>query len=228
MRTPTFFVAFAAGLLSFFAPCTLPLIPSYLLYITGITSKDLSGGADRGRLMASVVVNSMIFVAGFSLVFVCLGALSTIIGQILFAFKDLIRIAGGILIIILGFYMTGLFKIGALDLERRFAFKRSPSGYLGSFLFGITFAAAWTPCAGPILGSILLLAGGEKTLSSGIFLLVFYSLGLGVPFIAASIFINSAVVYIKMLQRYTRAISIASGIFVAAVGLLLLSGRFGY
>jgi len=226
MIKPSIYIAFTAGVLSFFSPCVFPLIPSYIIYITGITLKDFSESGDRGRVRKETVVNSLLFIFGFSLVFVSLGAAASLIGQLLFQYRDVIRIVGGVIIIIFGLYITGAFRLSFLDLERRFHLKVKPAGYFGSFLVGITFAAAWIPCIGPILGSILILAGTTRTLHSGISLLIFYSLGLGLPFFITSLVLNSALVYFKRIEKYMGLIAKISGIFLALIGILLLTNHF--
>jgi cytochrome c-type biogenesis protein len=219
---PTLFAAIFAGLLSFFSPCVLPLIPSYILYIAGITLKDVEAGEDAGKIGKLTVVNSLFFILGFFFVFVSLGVAISFVGQLLFDFREIIRVAGGLIVISMGLFIMGVFKIPYLDIERRIHVKSKPAGYVGSFLLGVTFSIAWTPCVGPILGSILLLAGTSSTVLQGFFLLLFYSLGFALPFFLASLSVNSAIGYFKKISRYFGVIKIVSGVFLIFIGILIL------
>ena len=226
MNNPSLYIAFAAGFLSFFTPCVLPLIPSYIMYITGVTLKDLSESRDSKRIMKTTVANSLLFILGFSLVFILLGVAASLVGRFLFEFRGVIRMIGGTIIIVFGLYLTGIFRLRFLDIEKRFSLKAKPAGYFGSFLVGVTFAAAWIPCVGPILGSILVLAGTSETLMRGILLLISYSLGLATPFFLTSISLNSAMVYFKRISKYLGVIEKISGVFLILIGLLLLTNQF--
>ncbi len=227
MNDVSFPLAFLAGLLSFLSPCVLPMVPSYVSFITGISFEDLTGGADRKRIRKLTIVNSLIFISGFSAVFISLGALSSVIGKILFQYQDWIRIIGGILIIIFGLFIAGFLKLDFLMRERKIHLSGRPAGYVGTFLVGMTFAAGWTPCIGPILGSILSYASTKSSAGYGIGLLAVYSLGLGVPFFASSLAINSFLSYSKKIQRYMRVIMIVSGLLLIVFGLMLLTNRLG-
>lgn len=218
-------MAFGGGLLSFFSPCVLPLIPSYVSYITGISFEDLTGEQDRRRIRMVTLKNSLLFIAGFSFVFILLGASSSFLGSILYDYQVTIRKVGGILIIIMGCYITGFLKIGFLSRDKRFHLKNKPAGLVGSFLVGVAFAAGWTPCIGPILGSILLYASTAGSVASGIELLTAYTLGLGLPFLITSLAINTALSYFKRLRRYMRAVSIVSGLFLVVMGIMLFTGK---
>ncbi len=227
MNDVSFPLAFLAGLLSFLSPCVLPMVPSYVSFITGISFEDLRGGADRKRIRNLTIVNSLIFISGFSAVFISLGALSSVIGKILFQYQDWIRIIGGILIIIFGLFIAGFLKLDFLMRERKIHLSGRPAGYVGTFLVGMTFAAGWTPCIGPILGSILSYASTKSSAGYGIQLLAVYSLGLAVPFFASSLAINSFLSYSKKIQRYMRLIMIVSGLLLIVFGLMLLTNRLG-
>jgi cytochrome c-type biogenesis protein len=222
----TFSLAFVFGLLSFASPCVLPLIPSYLSYITGLSFADLTGEEDKKRIRKITIVNSAFFILGFSFVFILLGASSSFFGGFLLDYKDVIRIIGGILIIILGLYVLGVIKIKFLLKERKFHLEEKPLGYFGSFLVGVTFAAGWTPCIGPMLGSILLLASQAESMSYGIQLLAVYSLGLGIPFFLSSLALSVFLSYSRKVQRYMRIINIMSGILLIIVGILFLTDYF--
>lgn len=204
-----------AGFLSFFSPCVFPIIPSYILYLAGITST-----ADLQANRKQILINSIFFILGFSFVFILLGAGAAYLGQTLFGFKNLMRVVGGILLIVFGLFLTRIFKIGFLNISIKFEV-RSPVGYLRSFAVGMTFAAAWTPCVGPILGSILILAGTSTTLFKGTTLLVFYSLGLAIPFLLTALLIDLALIYFKKVQKYLGIIQVLSGVVLIVVGIIL-------
>ena len=161
------FVAFAAGIFSFLSPCVLPLIPSYLSFISGVSLEDMRHDRTLKRVRARVVFNSVAFIAGFSLVFISLGVSASFLGSLFFGYRNSIRIVGGLFILLVGLYLIGLLKIPALERYLQFNLKDKPAGYLGSVLVGITFAVAWTPCVGPILGAILALAGTSGEIGRG-------------------------------------------------------------
>lgn len=213
--------AFSAGLLSFVSPCVLPLVPSYISYITGLSVEQLSDAAERQRLRRPIILNSLIFIAGFSTVFIAFGASASLIGQILMTYQDYIRKIGGILIIIFGLYLLGALNIGFLKVEKRLHFRNRPAGYLGSFLIGVAFAAGWTPCVGPVLGTILLYASTTDSLMDGVALLTFYSLGLGVPLFATSLGVDSFLAYFKRMRAYLWGVSAVSGVFLVIVGVMI-------
>ncbi len=219
-------IAFSAGLLSFVSPCVLPLVPSYITYITGVSFKDLSEGGSKGRLRWLTVSHSLLFISGFSLIFILMGASASYLGQVLVQYQSWIMKAGGILIIILGIHFTGLITIPFLQMEKRFELNQKPLGYVGSFLVGIVFAAGWTPCVGPILSTILLYASTTKSFTTGIMLLAFYSMGLGLPFFLASLAFNSFLSAFEKVKRYMRVIMIVSGVFLIIIGILFLTDLF--
>jgi cytochrome c-type biogenesis protein len=214
-------VAFSAGLFSFLSPCVLPLFPSYLSFITGMSVADLSGeltGAARRR----VLLNALVFVLGFSLVFVGLGASFSAASRFLFDYREVIRTIGGVLIIVFGLYIAGVFKLGLFGRTAQWQVREKPAGYVGSLLVGITFAIGWTPCVGPILGAILSLASTTETVERGIGLLVAYSMGLGVPFVLSAIALGS---FLKFFKRYRPLIPVverAAGALLVVVGLLVV------
>ena len=219
-------IAFSAGLLSFVSPCVLPLVPSYITYITGVSFKDLSEGGSKGKLRWLTISHSLLFIMGFSLIFVLMGASASYLGQALVQYQSWIMKVGGILIIILGLHFTGWITIPFLQMERRFELKQKPLGYLGSFLVGVVFAAGWTPCVGPILSTILLYASTAKSFTTGIVLLAAYSMGLGLPFFAASLALNTFLSAFDKIKRYLRVITVASGVFLIVIGILLLTDLF--
>ncbi len=222
----SFYLAFAAGVFSFLSPCVLPLVPSYLAFVTGLSFEQLTKG-HQGRLRKVVLGHSLLFIAGFSLIFTILGASATLAGQFLAEHRDTIRIVGGVLIIFLGLFISGVFSLGFLQTEKKFHLQDKPIGYLGSLLVGITFAAGWTPCVGPILSSILLYASTAQDVRTGIFLLVSYSLGLGLPFLVCSLALNTFLSFFRKTHSYLGIINKIAGILLIAVGILLVTNSFG-
>jgi cytochrome c-type biogenesis protein len=220
------FIAFSAGFLSFASPCVLPLIPSYITYITGVSFKDLTDAETRTKLRWATASHSLLFIMGFSTIFILMGASATYLGQLLTRYQYWIMKAGGVLIIILGVHFTGIINLPFLQMERRFELRKKPLGYVGSFLVGIIFAAGWTPCVGPILSTILLYASTSKSFTTGVVLLAFYSMGLGVPFFLSSLAINSFLSAFERIKRYMRVITIVSGLFLIGMGILLLTDTF--
>jgi cytochrome c-type biogenesis protein len=218
-------VAFSAGLFSFLSPCVLPLFPSYLSFITGMSvsdlSKDLTSAARR-----RVLLHSVTFVLGFSLVFVALGASFSAAGQLLFQYRDGIRIAGGVLIVIFGLYIAGLLKVTMFGRTQQWQIREKPAGYIGSFLVGVTFAIGWTPCVGPILGAILSLAGTAETVSRGVGLLVAYSAGLGVPFLLSAIALGSFLKFFKRYRPFIPVVERGAGVLLVVVGVLVVTNYY--
>ena len=218
-------VCFSAGFLSFISPCILPLIPSYLAFISGVSIEELTQGNFKSARLG-VILNSVLFILGFSLVFIAFGASATFIGKILLQNKRIIEIIGGIIIIILGIHFTGLIRVKFLEREKTIHLTRKPLGYLGSFLVGTAFAAGWTPCVGPILASILTLAASTQNVMKGIIMLSFYSLGLGIPFFIAGLLIHKFFEYFKTIRKHFKVITVIGGIFLILIGIMLLSGAF--
>lgn len=215
------FAAFSAGLLSFVSPCVLPLVPSYISYITGLSVEQLASVEERVRHRRAIILNSLIFIAGFSSVFIAFGASASLIGQALITYQDHLRKLGGVIIIVFGLYLLGLFNLNWLQMEHRMHFRTRPAGYLGSFLIGVAFAAGWTPCVGPVLGTILLYASTTDALSQGVLLLAFYSLGLGVPLFLTALGIDRFLAYFKGLRGYLGAVSTVSGVLLVVVGVMV-------
>lgn len=229
MSDITFALAFTAGLLSFVSPCVLPLLPSYVSFITGMSFDKLTSREtsleDKKHIRFLTATNSLAFIFGFSSVFMALGASSSFVGRIMFQYQEAIRIGGGIMIIIFGLFIAGILKIDFLMKERKFHLHGKPAGYLGSFLVGVTFAVGWTPCIGPILGTILLAAASEGSMQYGLKLLGVYSLGLAIPFMLSSLTINSFLSYSKVFYRYMKGFMFVSGLVLIAFGVLLLTNR---
>jgi len=225
MKDVSFPLAFLAGIMSFLSPCVLPLLPSYVSFITGISFEDLTTGADRSKIRYLTITNSLTFILGFSTVFVALGASSSAVGKFMFEYQEWIRIGGGILIIVFGLFVAGFLKVDFLMRDKKVHLSGKPAGYVGTFLVGMTFAAGWTPCIGPILGTILLYASSQGSAFYGFKLLAVYSLGLALPFFISSLAINSFLSYSKKLMRYMRVIMIISGLLLILFGILLLTNR---
>ncbi len=225
MKDVSFSLAFLAGILSFLSPCVLPLVPSYITFITGVSFEDLKDGTDRKRIRFLTITNSLAFIAGFSTIFVALGASSSAVGKFMFQYQDWIRNIGGVLVIFFGLFVSGIIRLDFLTRERKFHLTGKPAGYVGTFLVGMTFAAAWTPCIGPILGTILLYASSKGSAEYGFKLLAVYSLGLAVPFFISSLMFNSFLSYSARIRKYMRAIMMVSGIVLIAFGLLLLTNN---
>ncbi|MFA4857770.1 MAG: cytochrome c biogenesis protein CcdA [Candidatus Margulisiibacteriota bacterium] len=227
METVTLPIAFLAGILSFFSPCILPIVPAYLLCIAGLSYAEFSAGKTV-RTQQQMIINALLFIAGFSLVFILLGAAAGLAGAWLFGAKKLVRILGGALIIALGLYVMGLINLTFLPLGRRADLGRKSPGRAGAFMTGIVFAVSWTPCVGPVLGSILLLAGAIATLPIGVMLLTGYALGLAVPFFICALFLREIMTVLTKLNQYAGAIKIISGLFLVVIGILLLLDKFGF
>ncbi len=220
------YIAFAAGLLSFLSPCVLPLVPSYVAFITGLSFEELTHDHSRQRFRRVILLHSLFFILGFSLLFTILGASASLLGQFLAEQRDTIRIVGGILVILFGLFISGVFSFSFLQREKKFHLQSKPIGYAGSFLVGVTFAAGWTPCVGPILSSILLYASTAEDMRSGIFLLLSYSLGLGLPFFACSLALNSFLSLFQRARRYINLFTKIGGALLILVGILLLTNSF--
>jgi cytochrome c-type biogenesis protein len=219
----TYFGAFIAGLLSFLSPCVLPLIPSYITYITGISFADLQAERPTHIIRRKSILHSLSFISGFTVVFVLLGASATYLGSFMNENATIIRKVGGVLLVLLGIHVTGLFHLKFLLGEKRISLKDKPTGYAGSFLVGIAFAAGWTPCIGPILAAILAVAATEESVYQGILLLLLYSLGLGVPFFLSAYAMNRFLVVFNRFKKYIPVFEIITGIFLIIIGVLIYS-----
>ena len=217
--------AFLPGLLSFVSPCVLPLVPSYLMYITGLSLDQLTDPTERRRERSTIVANALLFIAGFALVFIAFGASASLIGQLLTDYQSIVRQFGSIVIILFGLYLMGIVKLPFLMTEKRMHWRHRPAGYVGSALIGATFAAGWTPCVGPVLGAMLMYASSAETFADGVTLLAFYSLGLGVPLFAAAIAMDRFLTSFKQLRRYVGVTSVASGVCLVVFGILLFGDK---
>lgn len=222
-QSVSYTIAFTAGFLSFVSPCVLPLVPSYVSYITGLSLEQLTDPEGRKQVRWVTIKNSLLFILGFSLVFIAFGASATAIGQVLFTYQEILRKIGGILIILFGLYLVGVLKIPALMTYRQYQFQNRPSGALGSVLIGVAFAAGWTPCVGPILGTILLYASTTQSMTDGIMLLSVYSIGLGLPLLVTALGVNAFLTSFKKLKSYLWVVSLISGIFLIVVGVMIFT-----
>jgi cytochrome c-type biogenesis protein len=219
-------VAFSAGLLSFLSPCVLPLVPSYATFITGMSLDEL-GAAEGARTRRAVLVHGVLFVLGFTAVFMALGASATFIGALLHYASRWVEMVGGVLLILFGAYLLGALRwLPGAGREWRLHLAEKPVGYLGTVLVGITFGAGWTPCIGPVLGGILTLAATRNSMGEGIGLLAVYSAGLAVPFLLSIVLIQRFLTGFKHLRRWLPWINRISGILLLALGLLMLTGQF--
>ncbi|MFQ5897450.1 MAG: cytochrome c biogenesis CcdA family protein [Candidatus Methylomirabilia bacterium] len=218
-------VAFSAGLLSFLSPCVLPLFPSYLSLITGMSVPALAAEVS-GQARRKVMAHSLAFIVGFSLVFVALGASFSAAGQLLLDYRDWIRQVGGALIIVFGLYIGGFLRIGWLNRTKQLQITTHPGSAAGSLLVGVTFAIGWTPCVGPILGSILSLAGTAETFGNGVGLLVAYSIGLAVPFFLSSLALGGFLGFFKRYRPLMGVVERTAGVLLVIVGLLVLTNYF--
>lgn len=215
-------IAFTAGVFSFLSPCVLPLVPSYLTFVTGMSLEDLQQGVNR----KATFVHSMLFVVGFSTIFILLGASASFLGQFLRQYELLIARIGGVIIIILGLHLAGVFRLAPLMREKRMHLADKPAGYLGTLGVGMAFGAGWTPCIGPILGAILTYGMTQETMWAGVGLLSVYSLGLAVPFLIASLALDWFLQSFKRFRRWIPVVEKASGVLLVILGILLLTGQF--
>lgn len=217
----TYIGAFIAGLLSFLSPCVFPLIPSYITYITGLSFADLQAEHPSHIIRQKSILHSLSFIAGFTVVFVLLGASATYIGSVLQENATIIRKTGGVLLVILGIHVTGILPLKFLLGEKRVSIKHKPAGYIGSFLVGIAFAAGWTPCIGPILAAILAVAATQDSVYHGILLLLLYSMGLGVPFFLSALAMHRFLVVFNRFKKYIHIFEVFTGILLILIGVLI-------
>ncbi|MEZ4600437.1 MAG: cytochrome c biogenesis CcdA family protein [Syntrophotaleaceae bacterium] len=228
----TYWIAFSAGMLSFFSPCVLPLLPSYITYITGLSFSQLQEAHPGKQVRWTVLVHCLLFIAGFSTVFIALGALAGLASA---SFQGQLRESlgwiqklGGVLIFLFGVHISGLFRFGILLGDKRIHIHAKPAGFLGTFLVGVAFAAGWTPCIGPILGAILTLAAGASgSPGRGILLLATYSAGMGIPFLVSGLLFHAFLEFFNTFRKYIRLVEIFTGILLMIVGVMLFFNMFG-
>jgi cytochrome c-type biogenesis protein len=222
METVGITIAFGAGVLSFLSPCVLPLVPSYLSFVTGMSLEDLQKGVDR----RATLVHSLLFVAGFTGIFLLLGASASFLGQFFKVYEVWIARVGGFVIMILGLHLAGALRLTPLMREKRVHLHDKPTGYLGTVGVGAAFGAGWTPCIGPVLGAILTFAASQDHFWSGVGLLFVYSLGLAVPFLLSALALDAFLRAFARFRRFLPVIQVAAGVLLVILGLLLMTGTF--
>src|SRR5713101_8595429 len=215
--------AFVAGLVSFLSPCVLPLVPGYVSLISGVGVEELK--SQESQLLRKVMLNSIGFIMGFSLVFIALGAISTEVGQLMARYKSLLAQVAGVVIILFGLHLTGIFRINALYADKRLHSVKGGSTMGGAFVIGFAFAFGWTPCVGPILAVILGFAAAQDSVLAGIVLLAVYSMGLAVPFLLTALGIERFLKFYSSFRSHMHAVELASGALLIALGVLLIFGR---
>jgi len=217
-------VAFAAGLVSFLSPCVLPLVPGYISIISGSSLDQLKARQKDASLLRTVLANSVMFIVGFSITFILLGASATWIGQVLVSRMQLLGRIAGLILIVFGIHLLGIVKINALYQDKRFHNVQKPRGVVGALVLGLAFAFGWTPCIGPILAGILTIASTKQTVTEGMFLLGVYSAGLGIPFLLTSLALNQFLSFYSRFKKHFHAVEMVSGALVIAVGVLMVTG----
>jgi cytochrome c-type biogenesis protein len=218
------YTAFLAGLVSFLSPCVLPLVPGYISIISGSSLDQLKAHEKDTSLFRTVLTNSVLFIVGFSITFILLGASATWIGQVLASRMRLFGQLAGLVLIVFGIHLTGLIKINALYKDKRFHNVQKPRGMLGALVLGLAFAFGWTPCIGPILAGILTIASTKQTVTEGMLLLAIYSAGLGIPFLLTSLALNQFLAFYGRFKKHFHAVEVVSGALVIAIGILILTG----
>lgn len=219
------FVAFSAGLLSFLSPCVLPLVPSYATFITGMSLDELQQAEER-RARRTVMVHGLLFVSGFTAVFMALGASATFLGSLVNYASRGMEVVGGALLVLFGAYLVGILRLPGAGREWRMHLATKPAGYLGTFFVGVTFGAGWTPCIGPVLGGILTLAATRGTMGQGMGLLALYSAGLAIPFLISTVLIERFMGAFARMRRWLPWINRISGAMLVILGVLMLTGEF--
>jgi cytochrome c-type biogenesis protein len=218
----SWFLALGAGVLTFFTPCVLPILPAYLSFITGRAVEDILANRPARREILPPII---LFCLGFSIIFVIMGATATTLGQVVYEYQRTVEVVGGILVIVFGLQQLGVLKWRFLQLEKRTHLRRRPTHALGALFIGVAFAIGWTPCLGPLLGSILAVAGTRETLAQGVFLLTLFSAGLSAPFIALGLALGTILPRFRAANRFMRWIVLASGTLLVVMGLLLLTDQ---
>jgi cytochrome c-type biogenesis protein len=222
----TLLAAFAAGFLSFVSPCVLPLIPGYVSFVSGLTLEEMRGDTAVTNARRQVLIASLWFVLGFSLVFIALGATASVIGKVILRNQPILSKVAGAILVVLGLHTMGVFRLRFLESEKRVHTQSKPRGPLGAVLVGVAFAFGWTPCIGPILGGILTIAGSRETVGEGVQLLAVYSMGLGIPFLLTAMAINQFFAASARIRKYYHAIEIISGALIVVIGLLIFFNQF--
>jgi cytochrome c-type biogenesis protein len=226
MSEVTYFAALLAGFLSFISPCVLPLIPGYISFVSGVSLEEMrGGGVSPTSSRRQVLLTSIAFVLGFSIVFVALGASASAVGKFVLRNLPVLGRIAGIVIIIFGLHTMGVFRLQFLEMEKRAHADRKPAGLIGALLVGIAFAFGWTPCIGPILAGILAVAGSRETVREGVLLLAVYSLGLAIPFLLTSLAIDRFFSFTARIRRHYHTIEVVSGGLLVGIGVLIFTGQ---
>lgn len=220
--------AFLAGLISFISPCVLPIVPPYLAYLAGISFSQLTENGVASGTQKRIFISALFFVLGFTTIFVMLGATASFLGQSIAKYFDTLSIIAGSLIIVMGLHFLGVFKIGLLYREVRLDIQSKPSGYVGTYIMGLAFAFGWTPCVGPVLATILFVAGAEGSAFRGAALLSAYSFGIGLPFLAASLFATRFLKIANKFKRHMALVEKIMGVFLVLTGILFVTGSMRY
>jgi len=223
MENVNIVTAFVFGIISFISPCVLPIVPGYISFISGVSLEEMQRIEERKKVFKKILLNSLLFIFGFSVVFIALGASATAVGKFLTEKLDIISKIAGVIITIFGLHMMGVFRIPFLNYEKRFHTQTKPLGLFGSFVVGLAFAFGWTPCIGPVLAAILAIAAQQETVYQGIVLLSSYSLGLGIPFFLTSVSINAFFGVFNKIKKHFRLIEIVGGILLVIVGVLIMT-----
>ncbi len=222
----SYLAAAGGGIASFLSPCVLPLVPAYLCLVAGTSLDELSNEEERQSNTLKVFTMALIFVLGFSTVFILLGAGASYVNRLLIQHLDILAKIAGVVIVLFGIHMMGIIRIPILYREARFNSIAKPQGWLGAYVIGLAFGFGWTPCIGPILGSILAIAASDSSLEFGVGLLAVYALGLGVPFLLAALAINPFMRFMKNFRKYFWALEIGTGAILTATGILIFTGQF--
>ena len=224
MAEISYFYVVLAGLLSFLSPCVLPIVPGYLCFLAGTSLDKIASGEDASK-ERNVFYFALSFVFGFSTVFILLGASATLLSGLIYEYLDILRVVGGIIIIIFGIHFMQIIQLPFLNRDTRYQIESYRPGIVGSYVIGLSFAFGWTPCIGPILGSVLSIAASSETVTYGVVLLMLYSAGLGIPFLLAAYAINGFMIFLSKIRNYIRAIEIFTGVLLVIFGILILTNR---
>ena len=224
MTEISYFYVVLAGLLSFLSPCVLPIVPGYLCFLAGTSLDKIASGEDASK-ERNVFYFALSFVFGFSTVFILLGASATLLSGLIYEYLDILRIVGGIIIIIFGIHFMQIIQLPFQNRDTRYQIESYRPGVVGSYVIGLSFAFGWTPCIGPILGSVLSIAASSETVTYGIVLLMLYSAGLGIPFLLAAYAINGFMRFLTKIRNYIRVIEIFTGVLLVIFGILILTNR---
>ena len=224
MAEISYFYVVLAGLLSFLSPCVLPIVPGYLCFLAGTSLDKIASGEDASK-ERNIFYFALSFVFGFSTVFILLGASATLLSGLIYEYLDILRVVGGIIIIIFGIHFMQIIQLPFLNRDTRYQIESYRPGIVGSYVVGLSFAFGWTPCIGPILGSVLSIAASSETVTYGIVLLMLYSAGLGIPFLLAAYAINGFMRFLSKIRNYIRAIEIFTGVLLVIFGILILTNR---